>query len=122
MSQFQFPLPIAVNAVVRACAVIAAPLAAGLKALARGYANRQQARALAGLDRLMLADIGINHSDLRDALSQPIWQDPTALLSERATERRRHRKGDTNVIAFRAPRATDGFHRPPTDRPARQTI
>ena len=43
---------------------------------------------LAGLDRHMLADIGITRSDLRDAFSAPFWDDPTALLHERALERR----------------------------------
>ena len=36
----------------------------------------------------MLADLGISRSDLRDAFSEPFWEDPTALLRERALERR----------------------------------
>ena len=46
---------------------------------------------LAGLDRHMLADIGITRADLRDAFSAPFWEDPTALLRERALERRVNR-------------------------------
>jgi len=36
----------------------------------------------------MLADIGITRADVRDAFSEPFWDDPTALLRERALERR----------------------------------
>jgi hypothetical protein len=65
----------------------------------------------------MLADIGITRSDLRDAFSEPFWDDPTALLRERAIERRlaAPRRGRRVVIE-------NGFHRPRTDRPARQAM
>jgi len=56
--------------------------------LARARRHRKQAAALAQFDRRMLADLGINRSDLRDAFSEPFWEDPTALLRERALERR----------------------------------
>ena len=59
-----------------------------LKELIRARRHRSQARFLAGLDRRMLADIGITRSDVRDAFSEPFWDDPTALLRERALERR----------------------------------
>jgi uncharacterized protein YjiS (DUF1127 family) len=59
-----------------------------LKELARARRHRHQASALAGLDRRMLADIGITRADLSDAFSEPFWDDPTALLRERALERR----------------------------------
>jgi hypothetical protein len=74
--------------------------------------------ALAGLDRRMLADIGINRADLRDAFSEPFWEDPTAVLRERVNDRR------LNRARLRAPRdgVENGFRRPPTDRPARQAI
>jgi hypothetical protein len=39
----------------------------------------------------MLADLGITRVDLRDAFSEPFWEDPTALLRERAIERRMNR-------------------------------
>ena len=71
--------------------------------------------ALAGLDRHMLADIGLTRSDLSDAFSTPFWEDPTSLLRERAIERRMNRP---TLRAARLDAA--GFHRPPTDRPARQ--
>ena len=59
-----------------------------LKEFARARRHRRQANVLAGLDRHMLADIGITRTDVRDAFSEPFWDDPTALLRERALERR----------------------------------
>ena len=53
--------------------------------------NRRQASQLAALDRHMLADIGITRADVQDAFSEPFWEDPTALLHERAIERRLNR-------------------------------
>jgi uncharacterized protein YjiS (DUF1127 family) len=78
-----------------------------LKELARARRNRREAVKLAGLDRRMLADIGISRADVSDAFSEPFWEDPTALLRERAIERRLNR---------------GVFRRPRTDRPARETI
>lgn len=62
-----------------------------LKRLARARRHRRQAVALAQFDRRMLADLGISRADLRDAFSEPFWEDPTALLRERALERRLNR-------------------------------
>jgi uncharacterized protein YjiS (DUF1127 family) len=110
-------LPIAGGTLVRALLVAVALVTHWLKQLARAQRHRRQAHVLAGLDRHMLADIGVTRSDLRDAFSEPFWDDPTALLRERAIERR---------LAFpRVPRRIDvenGFHRPPTNRPARQAM
>jgi uncharacterized protein YjiS (DUF1127 family) len=110
-------LPVAGGALVRALLAVVALLTHWLKQLARARRHRREARMLAGLDRHMLADIGITRADLRDAFSEPFWDDPTALLRERAIERR--------LRAPRALRAGDvenGFRRPPTDRPARQAM
>lgn len=115
-----FPvLPIAAGTLVRAFASVLALLTHWLKTLARARRHRRQASQLAGLDRRMLADIGITRADVRDAFSEPFWEDPTALLRERAIERRLHR------VVMRAqcpPDAENGFHRPPTNRPARQAM
>jgi uncharacterized protein YjiS (DUF1127 family) len=89
------------------------------KRMMRARRHRREANVLAGLDRHMLADIGITRADLRDAFSEPFWEDPTTLLRERALERR------VNRPIFRAPnemRVENGFHRPSTDRPARQAM
>lgn len=81
----------------------AAPVAQGLIALAgvvvrrlRQFAlaakHRHDAATLAGLDDRMLADIGLTRGDLRDAFSQPLWSDPTAVLVNRVSERRAYRR------------------------------
>lgn len=84
-------LPIGAGALSRAFASLLAVAAHWVKAVAKARRNRQEARKLAGLDRRMLADIGITRSDVRDAFSEPFWEDPTALLRERAIERRMNR-------------------------------
>ena len=48
----------------------------------------RQREALARLDDRLLADIGLNRSDLRDAYAGPLWHDPSELLARRAVERR----------------------------------
>ena len=54
--------------------------------------NRRDAAVLAGLDDRMLADIGLTRGDLRDAYSEPVWRDPTAVLVSRSHERRINRR------------------------------
>ena len=85
---------------------------AWLKRLARARRHRRQAAALVGCDGRMLADLGISRADLRDAFSEPFWEDPTALLRERALERRWNR----------ALAREEAFRRLRTDRPARQSL
>jgi uncharacterized protein YjiS (DUF1127 family) len=110
-------LPVAGGALVRALLALVALVTYWLKQIARARRNRREAQILAGLDRHMLADIGITRSDLHDAFSEPFWEDPTALLHERAIERRR---GTPRVL--RADEVENGFRRPPTNRPARQAM
>ena len=110
-------LPIAGGTLVRALLALVALVTSWLKRLSRARQNRRQAAVLAGLDRLMLADIGITRADLRDAFSEPFWDDPTALLRERAIERRIGFPRASRPVAVES-----GFRRPPTDRPARQAI
>ena len=110
-------LPIAGGTLVRALLALVALVTHWPKQLARASRHRREARVLAGLDRHMLADIGISRADVRDAFSEPFWDDPTALLRERAIERRL-----TRPRALRVDQAENGFHRPPTNQPARQAI
>jgi uncharacterized protein YjiS (DUF1127 family) len=110
-------LPIAGGTLVRALLALVALVTSWLKRFSRARQNRRQAAVLAGLDRLMLADIGITRADLRDAFSEPFWDDPTALLRERAIERRMGFPRASRTVAVES-----GFRRPPTDRPARQAI
>jgi uncharacterized protein YjiS (DUF1127 family) len=111
-------LPIAGGALVRAVLSLLAFVTRLLNDLARARRHRRDAMALAGLDRRMLADIGLNRADVSDAFSEPFWEDPTALLRERAIERRLNRSPVRPMIGG----VENGFHRPPTDRPARHAI
>ena len=110
-------LPIAGGTLVRALLALVALVTSWLKRLSRARQNRRQAAVLAGLDRRMLADIGITRADLRDAFSEPFWDDPTALLRERAIERRMGFPRASRPVAVE-----NVFRRPPTNRPARQAI
>jgi uncharacterized protein YjiS (DUF1127 family) len=76
----------------RAILTVAGAAWAGVKTLAKSFEHRRDAAFLAQLDDRMLADIGLTRGDLRDALSEPPWRDPTALLVVRAGERRAHRR------------------------------
>ena len=104
-------LPIAGGALVRAFASLVAFLTHWLKQFARARKHRREANVLAGLDRHMLADIGISRSDLNDAFSAPFWEDPTALLRERALERRLYRVTPRAALRRRE-RLPPSAHRP----------
>jgi uncharacterized protein YjiS (DUF1127 family) len=89
----------------RTAAEFGAHLQRGLRRLAKRMQNRRDATRLADMDARMLADIGLTHSDLRDAYSEPLWRDPSEVLARRAAERRlgRHRSGLSCVKAVRPP-------------------
>ena len=82
---------------VKAAAALADRIGRGLKELADWMNNRRDAFRLADLDDRMLADIGLNRSDLRDAYAGPLWRDPSELLARRAVERRT-RHGQTEPV------------------------
>jgi uncharacterized protein YjiS (DUF1127 family) len=75
-------------------ALTALAIAAGVrvrlsvKRLMERLRNRHDAMRLANLDDRMLADIGLNRSDLRDAFAELPWRDPSEILARRAAERR----------------------------------
>jgi len=120
MTTAQYPvLPLAAGTLARVFAAFLAPVVLSSKAVARALRNRHNANVLAGLDRHMLADIGLTRSDVHDAFSAPLWEDPTALLSERAIERRMNRA--VHRVSRSAP-ADKAFRQPATDRPARQAV
>lgn len=50
--------------------------------------HRRDVTMLASFDERMLRDIGLTRSDLNDALAEPLWRDPTAVLVRRQRERR----------------------------------
>lgn len=64
----------------------------GVRSVLQTIKNRQDAMILAGMDEHMLADIGLTRGDVRDAFSEPVWRDPTAVLVSRAHERRINRR------------------------------
>ena len=71
---------------------VAGMLVVRTHALVQTLKNRRDAAILTGLDDRMLADIGLTRGDLRDAYSEPVWRDPTAILVTRAQERRVNRR------------------------------
>jgi len=103
----------------------AGAIAARIKQFARAYRNRSDAVVLATFDDRMLADMGLTRSDVRDALTGPLWDDPTNLLRARALERRlsRHRISLGLQDTTAPPLVPQGdWKRPATSRPARFTV
>jgi uncharacterized protein YjiS (DUF1127 family) len=100
----------------------------GLKQFAEKVKNRHAAMQLAELDDRMLADIGLNRSDLRDAYALPPWRDPSDILARRAQERRGRRQRTPTPCIGVTTVATELFGTapapcyPPTDRPARYLV
>jgi uncharacterized protein YjiS (DUF1127 family) len=76
----------------RALLAIGARAGQRLKQLAKHIRNRRDASRLAALDDRMLADVGLNRSDLRDAFAELPWRDPSEVLARRAAERRSGRR------------------------------
>ena len=58
----------------------------------RAVKARHELEGLVGFDDRMLADIGLTRGDLRDAIAEPLWRDPSAILVTRSRERRRVRR------------------------------
>ncbi len=59
--------------------------------LLRAMKHRRDMNLLAAMDDRMLSDIGLTRGDVRDAISEPLWCDPTAVLVSRIAEKRRRR-------------------------------
>jgi uncharacterized protein YjiS (DUF1127 family) len=102
---------------------IAATVGARLcRRIVGAWRHRRDAAVLAGLDDHMLADLGLTRADLNDALSEPLWRDPTTVLARRQGERRwaRHAAAADLVDLFAAPPiapGTDACVLPPRDPP-----
>jgi len=116
---------------VRALVALGALVAYRTRQALAARKHRSDVALLARADDRMLADIGLTRSDVRDAVSGPLWQDPTILLRTRALERRLSRSGVTHglqpdelPLRVFAPSISpaDAFQRPSTDRPARLTL
>lgn len=83
-----------------------AKLGASLARLERGLAawcRRNDMAVLASFDEVMLKDIGLSRGDVVDAIAQPLWRDPTAILARRRDERRSARAAMV-VSPFSMPR------------------
>ena len=52
--------------------------------LSKALAHRRHVTALSNFDDRLLRDIGLTRNDVRDALRQPLWCDPIAVLARRA--------------------------------------
>jgi uncharacterized protein YjiS (DUF1127 family) len=107
-------LPVTRSAASRAFAALLAFATYWSGQVARARRHRREAVILARLDHRMLADIGLTRSDVRDAFSEPFWEDPTAILRERALERHWNRALTRADIETRVEEV--GFSRPRTDR------
>jgi uncharacterized protein YjiS (DUF1127 family) len=100
----------------------------GLIRLLERVKNRRDVMRLANFDDRMLADIGLNRSDLRDAFAELPWRDPSDVLARRAAERRvRSRRMElTCVKNVRPPTPLSAAPPmrcyPPLNRPARYTV
>ena len=61
----------------------------GATQLYRSIKHRHHIAALADQDDYLLADIGLTREDVRYAVAQPLWRDPTVTLQQRAGAARR---------------------------------
>ena len=81
-------IPVVGGTLIRGLASVLSLVTHWVKELLRARKHRRDAKLLASFDGRMLADIGMTRCDVRDAFSEPFWDDPTSLLRERALERR----------------------------------
>src|SRR6266545_3817434 len=65
----------------RTIAAIARHVSLGVHQLYKALKNRRDIAGLADWDDRMLADIGLTRSDLRAAMGDRLWRDPTTLLA-----------------------------------------
>ena len=84
------PAPATHAALPRALGVVRA-LAKRVIVMLGAFKGHRDMQILAGMDDHMLSDIGLTRGDVRDAVSEPIWRDPTTVLVTRVQERRRSR-------------------------------
>ncbi len=72
----------------QAFAAFAAAAARFGRRVVAAWRHRGDMAMLAAFDERMLRDIGLTRGDLNDALSEPLWRDPIAVLVRRQRERR----------------------------------
>jgi uncharacterized protein YjiS (DUF1127 family) len=102
----------------QAFAAIGAAMARIGRQIVEAWRHHHDASALAALDDHMLADIGLTRGDLNDALSEPLWRDPTSVLMRRQDERRWARRAAAAALIGQASPSivpgADAFAYPPT--------
>ncbi len=84
--------PAAPSSLAQALAAVGTTVGRVASWLTDAWRHRRDATTLAGFDDRMLADIGLTRCDLNDALSEPLWRDPTIVLARRYRERRKVRR------------------------------
>jgi uncharacterized protein YjiS (DUF1127 family) len=88
-----------------------------LVTLVRAHKNRRDLQMLAGFDERMLRDIGLTRGDLRDAINEPLWRDPTNVLVMRVRERRQAIRGFHGAVHELIKRSPAKLDRTITDAP-----
>ena len=79
-------LPVTVDqALVRAADVTVGRVLLPIRCVYRAIRHRRHIGVLTERDEWLLADIGLTRDDVRDAMRQPIWRDPTELLAGRVS-------------------------------------
>jgi uncharacterized protein YjiS (DUF1127 family) len=78
-------------------ASLSAAVARFVRPFVEAWRHRHDLALLAAMDDHMLRDIGLTRTDVSDAMSQPMWRDPTLVLVRRRGERR-HARRSTLVI------------------------
>lgn len=81
-----FPAPVA-----HAAARLGAIVTRFMRRLTASWHRRNDVAVLASFDDVLLKDLGLTRGDVNDALAEPLWRDPTAVLVRRQHERRRAR-------------------------------
>ena len=116
MTMHTLPLP-AATAVFARISGLAGKAARPLVALGRAYKNRRDMAILASFDDRMLQDVGLTRGDLRDAVAEPLWRDPTNVLVKRACERRTALRGLRNAVHNLMQRSRSAAGNGPDARP-----
>jgi uncharacterized protein YjiS (DUF1127 family) len=101
-------LPLPTTTALARISGLAGKAARPLVALVRAYKNRRDMAILASFDDRMLQDVGLTRGDLRDAVAEPLWRDPTSVLVKRARERRFAGSGFRGALYGWVKRPRDG--------------
>ncbi len=114
------------HALAQAVAALGATVGRAGRQWVEVWRRRRDFAMLASFDDYLLKDMGLSRGDLNEALAEPLWRDPTAVLVRRQSERRAYRWRVMAPIELRvAPSivpAADAVGCRPTDTRVRRTI